>query len=119
MSAPKPKVYRAVKFIERPDKPTVMSRRWTWACGCGMADVAYYGFTWQQTAMDSAIAHSRTHTAERVAEGLDRRARFAHADAIWKFEHGQHWQGVEAMGTSEGIESAALLVRKHLVMDEP
>ena len=123
MSAPKPRVTRrglaptsgyAALADWMSGRPVRMRPWYGWDCPCGESYRGPIRLSWQSV-VDSAVKHSRTHAAERVADKLERRAAIAHADAVRKFERGWKWQGVEAMGNSEGIESAAILVRKHLV----
>ena len=112
MSAPKPRV-RCIGSWGFDDIEGLLYD-YTWSCACGAAHNDPSDGGWDSV-IESVIAHSQTHTAERIADELDRRAGIANADAAWKFERGWHSQGIEATGNSEGIESAAILVREHLV----
>ena len=109
MSAPKPRVARTVTFIWQPPAPA-MAHRWTWTCGCGARHPSPYGFVLQRLAMYGAIEHSRTHTAERIADRLDEWAG-RHTDSS---SGGAYWEGY-LEGAALAQRDAALLVRRYLV----
>ncbi|MFK4494796.1 hypothetical protein ABH936_001922 [Dermacoccus sp. GAS27A] len=109
MSAPKPRVSRTVTFIWQPGK-AAMAHRWTWTCGCGASDPSPYGLVLHRLAMDGAIEHSRTHTAERVADRLDEWA----GKRTDSRAGGAYWEGY-LEGAALAQRDAADFIRKHLV----
>ncbi|WP_281712182.1 hypothetical protein [Dermacoccus nishinomiyaensis] len=68
MSVPKPRVGRTVTFVPDSDGEPVMAHRWTWVCSCGSLEASPDGLVSHDLAIESAVAHSRTHNAERLAE---------------------------------------------------
>ena len=105
MNVPKPKVSLASvegRFIL--DIPSWLA--WFWSCPCG-ADGGYGTYA---LAMEAAREHSRTHTAERIADRLDEWAG-RHTDSS---SGGAYWEGY-LEGAALAQRDAALLVRRYLV----
>lgn len=111
MSAPKPKVFRTVTFIGQPGK-AAMAHRWTWVCECGASDPSPYGLVLHRLAMDDATLHSRTHTAERIADELDRLFDAYQGAAVFSSDP---TRSMFYRGKREGTLDAARLIRTHLV----
>lgn len=105
MSAPKPRVSRTVTFIGQPGKAAT-AHRWTWVCECGASDPSPHGLVLHRLAMNDATLHSRTHTAERIADEFARLS----DNALDKASLGSRFSGF-----AYAFAKAEALVRKHLV----
>lgn len=114
MSAPKPRVSRTVTFIGQPGKAAT-AHRWTWVCECGASDPSPHGLVLHRLAMDDATLHSRTHTAERVADELMRRHLGGECAERSARERRDWVQADYWMGRKDGYLDALALVREHLV----
>lgn len=98
MSAPKPRVY----WDE-------LNGRWTAQCdGCG---IKVWETSWSAT-LAMAVEHSRTHTAERIADELDRLFDAYQGVAVFSSDP---TRSMFYRGKREGTLDAARLIRTHLV----
>lgn len=98
MSVPKPRVFRA-------------NGRWNFECeGCREPKQRGYFDHW--TAVRAATDHSRTHTAERIADELDRLFDAYQGVAVFSSDP---TRSMFYRGKREGTLDAARLIRTHLV----
>ena len=96
MSAPKPRVHW-----------DALHQRWATQCdGCRIKG---WETSWSAT-LAMAVEHSRTHTAERVADQLDEWA----GRSTDSSSGGAYWEGY-LEGAALAQRDAALLVRRYLV----
>lgn len=96
MSTPKPRVYWDATL-----------KRWTTQCdGCRIKG---WETSWRRT-VKMAVKHSRTHTAERIADRLEEWAG-RHTDSS---SGGAYWEGY-LEGAALAQRDAADFIRKHLV----
>lgn len=118
MSAPKPMVTPvAVPLFGATCEGPQFDRHtfWTWRCSCGELPIYGYDiarFPSQAAACDAATRHSRTHTAERVADELDRLFDAYQGAAVFASDH---TRSMFYRGKREGTLDAARLIRTHLV----
>lgn len=96
---PKPKVRR----------DDIYDDLWLWECACGVRGLlsSYWSIT-----LDEAQEHSRTHTAERIADELDRLFDAYQGAAVFSSDH---TRSMFYRGKREGTLDAARLIRTHLV----
>lgn len=98
MSAPKPRVHW-----------DALNQRWATQCdGCRIKG---WETSWSAT-LAMAVEHSRTHTAERIADELDRLFDAYQGVAVFSSDH---TRSMFYRGKREGTLDAARLIRTHLV----
>lgn len=118
MSAPKPRVTRrglaptsgyAALADWMSGRPVRMRPWYGWDCPCGESYRGPIRLSWQSV-VDSAVKHSRTHAAERVADRLDEWA----GKRTDSRAGGAYWEGY-LEGAALAQRDAADFIRKNLV----
>lgn len=122
MSAPKPRVRQVQPrwTATYGERSHTYPASWDWECGCRAREHSRDGMPFD-VAVQAAEQHSRTHTAERIAEQLARHALARRVDyfAVIDAAGRETDYTVYQQGVARGLEHAERLVRQHLVKETP